>query len=943
MPRLTASVILVALFIMTLNFSIRAAEMPVARPTTWAPSERAGFPNGSVAQYYLPVHLNPKNPTEGDFDLYYFVNQEGDIAGQKTVLFCVGGPGEVVWPGDQNIAGFLAQNEYRVVYFHLRGSGYSQIPPANNFDKYLRTSYAVDDIEEIRKAVLGNEREWDAIIGLSYGTVLAQRYAKQYGKVKKLILIGALSRHQFSDEAFNNFEKENQKTDQELLEKIDNLQERSELLETRFAGNVFDSYSKEFQAVHRNTLEKIYTSDEVLKALITDEERNKILDELFGKPSAPAESGLFEQAEKEFGSLQFLIDNYCSLEMKEPLNKFSRSFFQTLRRLRMTGFFPPEEPASAGRVIAREILTDQKAKDDCPNQNAGKSDRVFDVMGVYDGINPRFLREWIGEGKEDIRAAISKSAGDAHLRSGKTLNKRIEKIGLKVSTERIKAWNPAEYKHQIPTLVLKGGADPVTVTTRQSDYIFDDALDGARVLIEVPGMGHEYKFPPLQHDEIPKASAILSGSLRLESLEIPAGEIRQVRANINGRKLNEKFKMSLEPAHHPDEIYKGLELLGFAILDDDKIEGDNKGIDNIIALFKRTDAGTPASVANEWILKGSSFSGLVPFQFKKNLLALAPGEIVEAIGRITAGERNRRFTLERPDPLDSIKPVCFRVEDDGTTTTVNILLENTGNETKTIKRTKWTISKGSEKRDFLLTPKSDPEEPELALNRQKAFPVNSRVYDLAVDRDEELKITAPAGLPKALKSSCIPTENLSDTQIMSTSLDKSPWSFPIALWNSSDDTDLVIEPATWEISNLLYTISLEVPAASRVMRQSAEIIKGKVGSARFNKQLDVRPTDSQDSSLVLLGFNILAEDQIALMLRNQGRTTVNAGGTHWTYSILGESQEKACNPSDRFYQHCLLYTFMVMEPAEFDKAEILQEMRRFYKKHGLEFSWKSRG
>jgi pimeloyl-ACP methyl ester carboxylesterase len=180
---------------------------------SWEATERAGLGEpigGEYAERLLRVPFDPDDRKAGEFDLFYFKQEpQGPSRGLKTVLFCVGGPGQIVRPLDFNFLRFLGEQNtaYRVVHFHLRGSGFSQFPPSNDFDRFLRTRYAVNDIEEIRKDVLGDE-PWDGIVGYSYGTVLAQQYASWSDKekkkdrekkerVRKLILIGPLSMHKF--------------------------------------------------------------------------------------------------------------------------------------------------------------------------------------------------------------------------------------------------------------------------------------------------------------------------------------------------------------------------------------------------------------------------------------------------------------------------------------------------------------------------------------------------------------------------------------------------------------------------------------------------------------------------------------------------------------------------------------------------------------------------
>ena len=108
-------------------------------------------------------------------------------------------------------------------FSHQRGAGFSQVPASNQYDRFLKTSYAVEDIEEIRKDFLGEHGKWDAIMGWSYGTVVAQQYANVHqDDVDRLILIGPMSRDKFknSADAFNELLKNIRSTDRDTLTKI---------------------------------------------------------------------------------------------------------------------------------------------------------------------------------------------------------------------------------------------------------------------------------------------------------------------------------------------------------------------------------------------------------------------------------------------------------------------------------------------------------------------------------------------------------------------------------------------------------------------------------------------------------------------------------------------------------------------------------------------------
>ena len=206
-------------------------------PKVWEPHERSGLGKADSRQHPLsissverliPVRIDHQRPSAGNFDLYYFVRMPAKGKATKTVLFCAGGPGQIVYGPMSGLtfADFLTDNGYNVVYFHQRGAGFSQIPASNRYDRFLKTEYAVKDIEEIRRDFLGESGKWDAIIGWSYGTVVAQQYAHFHrDHVERLILIAPMSRHKFknSADAFHAVLKEIRSIDRDTLAQIYNL------------------------------------------------------------------------------------------------------------------------------------------------------------------------------------------------------------------------------------------------------------------------------------------------------------------------------------------------------------------------------------------------------------------------------------------------------------------------------------------------------------------------------------------------------------------------------------------------------------------------------------------------------------------------------------------------------------------------------------------------
>jgi pimeloyl-ACP methyl ester carboxylesterase len=484
----------------------------------WEATERTGFgQSGNYIERLIRVPLNREKKSDGYFDLYYFIGKPLGLIGRlKTVLFCAGGPGKIIRPEDKNFLEFLIEDNpapYQIVHFHLRGSGFSQIPPPNDFDRFLRTSYAVNDIEEIRKDVLKDE-PWDGIVGYSYGTVLAQQYASRYEKrVRKLILIGPLSMHKFKS-----------------------------VTDRAHADQVFDEYTKTVQEIRQTIVDNIFHGNEEFKKL-NEAEITIIKTRLVE---------VFDKIEDNFSSEQFVADEYEKLKSLGKLKdaglvndtgqEYSRLFFKKLGELRHIGWQPTalgglnERQVASLKVIALELNANLKKKlgtagreEDSADED-GRADgsyRALYVIRAYDGFRPRFLKEWLARGAisrpnipAEVRAALKKSAGRAGV------NRFIEKIGI--GDDKPKVWDPAidEYNHGVPTLVLKGDADPATAGG-QAEHYFEQAITGPRTFIEFKGVGHGFDLPTVDIEK-----PFLIGSVRIDPGEFRTGETKEVRGSI---------------------------------------------------------------------------------------------------------------------------------------------------------------------------------------------------------------------------------------------------------------------------------------------------------------------------------------------------------------------------------------------------------------------------
>jgi pimeloyl-ACP methyl ester carboxylesterase len=455
----------------------------VPKSAIWLPDERTGLGTGEGSLSRSPLRIKAiermirvsldTGLSSGKFDLYYFIRRPSKARGTKTVLFIAGGPGQFnPGPFEQpTMADFLLHSdEYNVVHFHVRGAGYSQVPPQNRYDRFLKTSHVVKDIEAIRADLirlgfLDRNGRWDAVIGYSYGTVVAQQYAHAYpDNLKKMLLIGVESRHLFEN-----------------------------------SHQAFSQITSEIRETNRYTLGKIFEAADFKD--LSAEKRDRILDNAFGTEKT---TGVFQKAEDLFGSLPFLISAYCEPEVRQELkdsglDKYSVIFFRALRGLRDVGWqersVDRDEQITWGKRIRDGIEETEPIPDSCQNGSGldatGASDRVFYVVTTFDGISLRFLDALQKSERPIVSDALRRSGGSAHYE--RRINKFLEKVGI-ADDEQIVPWNPAKHQYDGPTMILKGSADTVGAG-QAAEHFFVDALTGARVLIKYPGIGHDYGLP----------------------------------------------------------------------------------------------------------------------------------------------------------------------------------------------------------------------------------------------------------------------------------------------------------------------------------------------------------------------------------------------------------------------------------------------------------------
>ena len=539
----------------------------------WQPREM----NSRMGQK-IEIELKPGSGfcgffTECKFDLHYFFsrnydgpgsNRELTSNGKPWILFISGGPGEIVHREQPYLWYMDWHKKANIVYFDVRGTGFSMIPASKTYDEFLHAKYVVEDIEALRKSLLkecdfsseGNcngVTRWNAIYANSWGTIVAQMYASKYRhNVDKLILAAPVSRgHHSTDEARRKM-------------MVDNLLD------------IFDKHSTERclwdgndpLVKHRSSPFSDLSGVENF-CFLTKRKKPFIKDiqESFGT--------LLNNIETEYGSVNFVTSFYNQFRDDSEFRQkypYPREFFDAIRELEDFGsgelqglsFDPTIRQRKIGTAmylayylwLPKLALTQQDhflypgngefapecvhdtdffgGLQDTPHDNLkynfcmrivsawvdlnstpsslNQSARARSVFSLNDG-----LAQWIFEIMKRERRVDHQGCfrgndiqdiakGDARLQTvvikSTVIKEQAGKLGLK-GTDRICPWDPARFNHDVDTLVLKGGADAITAG-EQAEYIFEKGLTSdRRALIEFPGVGHAMNYQVKVADQEP--------------------------------------------------------------------------------------------------------------------------------------------------------------------------------------------------------------------------------------------------------------------------------------------------------------------------------------------------------------------------------------------------------------------------------------------------------
>ena len=523
-----------------------------------------------------PAHFNCNDKSSPcHFQLAYFPGDGFDLEKKqrRNILYIPGGPGAIVDSESRTATLRLLEKNHNVVYFHPRGMAQSAIDGRKEYDQFLRAEYVVEDIEKLRQAVL-KTRPWDAIYAHSWGTVIAQRYAAKYGrpndpapKVLSLILSGPVDRHRSDTHGAR------------TRMTIENLKAIFQYYRSKEAGNCRCQ------------------STSFLKPLVTDY-ANPQISTFSGEPLAANDNFCFLKTEaaaeilkkiektipvidENYGSADFVVDHFSLLKkdagFQASFGQYPVEFFAAIRLLQMSG--APETNAlvfhvdsrnriNAALLIAHYLTAETPSRCRANDALAGaaaadceycerfraardelrarmerrESQRGNYVYGVYDGV-ARWISTVMGErgcffGK-DMEKFITQTSVEKRF-----ARDQVDKIGI-VTDEKICPWNPADYPHEVPTLLLKGSRDAVVAGCQAEDFFKNGIRTGRAILLEFPGLGHDLSVGNLYFGAGPsiwsrRFTHLLEDFIKMSSSPAKFRSNAQVKANLLRLKVKDR-------------------------------------------------------------------------------------------------------------------------------------------------------------------------------------------------------------------------------------------------------------------------------------------------------------------------------------------------------------------------------------------------------------------
>jgi pimeloyl-ACP methyl ester carboxylesterase len=867
----------------------------------WDVGERSGLaPIQDSLEYLVSVPIDPIKDEYGEhFDLYYFVHTP-EVRTLKAVLFCAGGPGQIVRPFDRSktYVDFLAKNGYNVVFFHLRGTGFSQLPPVTKYDDFMKREYAIRDMEAIRRHFLeetlgGKNVKWEAVIGWSFGTVLAHMYAYEFGsRLEKLVLISPLSRHRFS--------------------------------ESKVA---FEEYYCRMLEIYHETLKKIYCSKhEALENEFGDmahDEVSLVLNRLFD-----AKDGILKRTEEIFGNMQVVVDSYSKLsEGKFPDHiKYSRDFYQSLRDLRFLGSNSIDDTGGTyekQRLIAKnlrdEVLgrTDQRPRRQNPEANPSTdndsrcqgSQRAYYSFGVRDGINWTFLDEYYRTG--DVKAAVRSMGG----RGGSGLERVpgvsgwLNKIEAG-SLSGVEAWDPKRLPHNIPTLIVNGGADPVTAGGQAERY-FHPYPPGARTLISFPGIGHNISLGSWNGRRLQQFRASpppLNGAIHLPQTTIPGGEVREVAGVAKGWRLDPNLKISVRP---PEDLKQIVKIRGCGILRGSTASIDQAKTGSIVALVENISNEATRIDDRTWELETGLFTGTVRFE---GCEPFSKGEVRLIYGRLIHGQIKNtvQYQIKAKNGLQKgLKLVGYSLKPPSS---VELWIQNSSSAKIDETPGDWTIKSRSLERTFRVNlPEIQPGE-----TRSVTWGVDG----LTVSVNEALKVEQQdESLSKVI--ACLQPENQQSGRLA------------FAVWNQHETQQCRVGQSKWSVKTAAFSVTVLLDPFA-LEPGAVTTVEGDALGMEWAKCLDFKPESFPQAPLQLVAYNIESENELSLLLRNPTGQPVTGEPCDWIY-VIPASNAHLVDLNQAL--NVLLFSFLVLQPEHFHdrkRNQVLDHILAKFENVGLQ-------
>jgi pimeloyl-ACP methyl ester carboxylesterase len=514
-------------------------------------------------------HCDEK-PSSCEFRLTYFLGEGFDLSNKqrRNILYIPGGPGAIVDSKRRSTALQLLEQKHNVVYFHPRGMAQSALDGSKEYDRFLRAGYVVEDIEKLRQAVL-QARPWDMIYAHSWGTVIAQRYAATYGapkdsspKVMSLVLSAPVDRHRANTHAAR------------ARATVDNLKAIFQHYRSQGAATC--------QCASRSFLKSLVTDFTVPQITVHDSQL-EASDNFCFLQAATADKiikkleELIPEIDENYGSADFVIDHFSALEKDSGFQKrfgnLPKEFFIALRFLQMSG--APEKDGlvfmadsrnrvNAALLIAHSFTAEEPgrcsltsglfsgASPDCEYckrlkaarqeigqpVGGGESQRGNYVYGVYDGV-----ARWISVmmGANGCFAAADMGNFAASSSEDKRFGReQARRIGV-VAGEMICPWNPADHRHEVPTLFLKGSRDTIVAGCQAEDFFINGSKPGRRVFLEFRGLGHDLSVSNLYEAFEPSNWSKTFAEL-LEDFAKSSASPARFRANPRVRAKLQKLK-----------------------------------------------------------------------------------------------------------------------------------------------------------------------------------------------------------------------------------------------------------------------------------------------------------------------------------------------------------------------------------------------------------------